>query len=205
MKSEMETEAVNPSEEYCRRYNSLYSLVLQAYADLYMLEAITELRPDSNSLDPDAFYTLRHICELIKSDFALIIWKVLIDSNPKANTLPTLCAYLKKQFDERIKGKLSLSNRQVERDIEEIRKKYLAHNDKEKSGVKIAVEDMRRAIEEAREKLNALCRPQINAGVSTIDDETLRKLEDRRKRGLGLLIKSAEAVRCDGVALNQFH
>ncbi len=137
LESTMEQVTAAQREEYCRRYNSLYSLVLQAYADMYMLEAITELRPDSNSLDPDAFYTLRHICELIKSDFALTIWKVLIDENDReANTLRTLCTYLGQKFEKRIKNKFSQSTLQIAKDIQAIRKKYLAHNDKEKSGVR---------------------------------------------------------------------
>ncbi len=56
---------------------------------------------------------------------------------------------------------------------------------------------MRIAIEEVREKLNALCCPQISEGVSLIDDKTLRVLKDRRKRGIGRLIVSAEAIRCN--------
>lgn len=198
MESTMEQVTEAQREEYCRRYNSLYSLVLQAYADMYMLEAITELRPDSNSLDPDAFYTLRHICELIKSDFALTIWKVLIDENDgEANTLRTLCTYLGQKFEKRIKNKFSQLTLQIAKDIQAIRKKHLAHNDKEKSGVKIKVEDMRLVIEEVREKLNALCCPQISEEVSPIDDKTLRVLKDRRKQGIGRLIVSAEAIRCD--------
>ncbi len=196
MESAMEQVTAAQREEYRRRYNSLYSLVLQAYADMYMLEAITESRPDRNSLGSNVFYTLRHICELTKSDFALTIWKVLIDDNNKeANTLRSLHNYLRQDLHEPVEVKFSLSNRQVERDIQAIRRKYLAHNDKEKSGVKIEAEDMRFAIEEVREKLNALCCPQISEGVSPIDDATLRALHERRKSGLGLMIESTKAIK----------
>lgn len=180
------------NEEYYRRYENICSLILKAYHDLYLIQTIDEIKPTRISVGGSVLHVLSHICELAKADLALIIWKIFLDNDGKSNTLNTLNAFLRTQCDVNSIMKNSLSCSFVEKDIRTIRKQMLAHNDIKKEPVKINVADMSKALFELRDKLNALCFPDIDERVCRIEDANLNVLAFHVKWAFGLLVESTE-------------
>ena len=181
------------NEEYYRRYEDICSLILMAYHDLYLIQTIDEIKPTHTSIGGSTLHVLSHICELAKADLALTIWKIFLDGNSnKANTLNTLNSFLRTQCGIKSIMQNSLSCSSVEKDIRTIRKQMLAHNDVEKEPVKINIADMEKALFELRDKLNALCFPDVDERVCQIEDVNLNVLAYHIKWAFGLLIESTE-------------
>ncbi len=161
------------NEEYFKRYTGLYNLILKSYVDKYLLEAIKiynyNMKQGKATLTKNGFYILDHICELIKCDLALIIWKIYIDNNPKANTIQHLNTFVHKEGKgKRVSMSLAPQYGLICDNIKQVRSTFLAHDDLQQKGNPIKMEDLFDILDELREKFNVLCDEMIDDRVRPI-------------------------------------
>ena len=158
------------TEEYYSRYDNLSRMIIRAYTLLYSIDAIGD--PGSPSLDP--FNVVGYIDEILKYMLGLTIWQIYYDKDPCANTL----SHLHNRIDgNRVKTPKKTLEK-FRKTIDDIRNEYMAHNDIEKSGKKILINDLSKLLDELRKWLNSLCRPDLDSRVSEITDD---ELEARKK------------------------
>ena len=105
-------------------------------------------------------------------DVALTIWKVSIDNDGKANTFKQLKTLLHQKLHLNVSEiKLTLP-KELEESITQLRKRFLAHNDADKSKVcdiRVELEPIENALAELRSFLNKLC------CINLIQDNTMMK------------------------------
>ena len=184
--------------EYYRRYEELQLLLEQAYVDIYSLEEIENynksIQRDGRAMMQSCFNVLGHICELIKADLGLTIWKMYSDDDSKASTIKSLSSFVHQNCAEKIDvsalPNMSLSRglRDAESRLKILRKNYLAHNDSQKLHVSIQLSEMVFIVDELRGKLNGLCFTDLNPRVSQITDKRLMSIKSNVSIGLGMMI-----------------
>ena len=180
--------------EYSNRYNEIMDLLISGYYDALMLQTIDEIRPESKNYAGASFMALVHVSELLKRDLALTIWRIYVDSDPKANTIKHLNDFLRRNGVE-TQQKLTLSNRALKEKLERVRNSFLAHNDVKKSDVTIDISDLYIALDEIRLMLNGLCFPNIDPKVTQLTDQMNNNLSFDAKIGLGLLLQGYSGKR----------
>ena len=186
------------SEEYYRRYEELRCLLERAYVDIYALQEIEHynesVQKDGHVLPRSSFDVLGHICELLKADLGLTIWKIYFDENPKANTIKSFLSYICKNCANLVNGlhlpKTSLPKelRDTEKQLSILRKKHLAHNDAEKQHTTIKISELISITEHLRTVLNGLCFSDIDKRATVITDQRLLKIRCSVSLGLGMMI-----------------
>jgi hypothetical protein len=129
-------------DDYYQRYEALQMLLERVYVNIYALQEIDRYNESAQggdrALPKGCFYVLGHICELIKADLGLSIWKLFSDDNPRANTIKSLGRFLKENNHNLISmgeiPKMSLPKtlRLSEERLSLLRKTFLAHNDAKK-------------------------------------------------------------------------
>ncbi len=192
----MEKEA-NVKAEYFRKYEELQALLERAYVDIYSLEEIENYNKSSQKdgyvLTKSSFHVLGHLCELLKEDLGLTIWKIYIDDG-RANTIKKLSTYIYQNCSNLVdvsslpKLRLSPELRQVESQLTMLRNNYLAHNDDEKKHTSIQLAEMVFIVEELRIKLNGLCFSDLDSRVTEITDQHLKSIKFDVSFGLGMMI-----------------
>jgi hypothetical protein len=130
-------------DEYFQRYKALQALLEQAYVDIYALQEIERynesVKEGNRALLKSSYNVLGHICELLKADLGLTIWKIHSDGNGKANTINKLREFINHNYLDLIheneipKMSLPKSLRTTEKKLSQLRNTFLAHNDAEKS------------------------------------------------------------------------
>ena len=185
------------NEEYYKRYKELYGLINQAYLDRGILEGIAEYQSVSKNqgytLNNMSFLALQHICELSKADLALTIWK-LTDSESKSNTIETLKTYLITQCGAKISAKLDKKTTKDLKNISTARNTYLAHNDLNKFGNTIKIEDMYAVLENIRQYFNQLCCQNVDERVECLTDIAVSLYKGKIGMGLHLLLLNSSNV-----------
>lgn len=185
-------------KEYLNRYLELQDYLQAAYIDIFCLEEIEKynesIRKDGRALLESSFNVLGHICELLKADLGLTIWKLFFDDDTKANSIKTLKGFLRREFDNSIadslpKLRLPENLDEPSKQLQLLRNKYLAHADYEKSGASVELFDLKRIVEELRRMLNAMCFKQIDNSVTETTDNNLKAIQFNVSFGLGLMIR----------------
>lgn len=170
-----------PNEEYARRYIRIYALLKSAYMDKYLLEEIDrytkELNNEKGIIDTRVYSVLTHLCELIKKDLCLIIWKVYCDTNTKANTLMSLGRFLTSITHKRYPTELSKELRRHKDTISNLRSKWLAHNDTTSTNDSIEIQVLYTILDELREILNSLCDKKVCSSIAILSDFELIPLK----------------------------
>lgn len=157
--------------EYRRRFEELKYLLEKAFIDVCLLRELEKMKLVNNIVG--------HIYELVKSDLALIVWKMYYDTNPKANTLKHLHSFVKNKFGEVVSPrdlpKMSIANNLTVtgKQIESIRKSFLAHNDIDKKHASVNISQMIEIVDSLQVILNGLCFPELNDSVSCFTREDL--------------------------------
>lgn len=186
------------TEEYFCRYQELQNLLERVYVDIYSLQEIDQynesLQKNRENLIKCSFNILGHICELLKADLGLTIWKIYIDNDKKANTIPHLASYIynlsleNKSPIVRIKTSLPTELRDVSKRLSAIRKNYLAHNDLVKQHASVQLSEMIELAKYLHETMNGLCYVDLDERVSPISDQQLLSMKMNVSLGLGLMI-----------------
>jgi len=169
-------ESNSPKDEYYSLCEELYHLILKAYIDKALLEAIemnnSVIKQSLMVMERRSFNVLGHICELIKSDLALTIWKVYFDNDGKAGTLKKLSRLLRNSFntatDNNHFAKLSKKYSGIQLELNILRNEFLSHNDQRKSGAKIELSDLYSVLDELKEMYNSLCDTSVDKRVRKI-------------------------------------
>lgn len=188
------------TEEYYRRYEELQCLLERAYVNIYALQEIEHynesVQNGGHVLPKSSFDVLGHICELLKADLGLTIWKIYFDENPKAkaNTIKSFLSYICKNCANLVNGlhlpKTSLPKEfsDTEQQLKTLRNEYLAHNDTEKQHTTIKISEMIAITEHLRKVLNGLCFSDIDKRATLITDQRLLKIRYSVSLGLGMMI-----------------
>ena len=75
-------------EQLYRNYNELYSMIMQSYKDISILAGYDKLQTKRSDLYNNARNISNHMVRLAQKDLALTIYKIYLDTNPNANTIP---------------------------------------------------------------------------------------------------------------------
>jgi len=185
-------------DEYFQRYKALQALLEQAYVDIYALQEIERynesVKEGNRVLLKSSYNVLGHICELLKADLGLTIWKIHSDGNGKANTINKLREFINHNYLDLIHANeipkmfLPKSLRTTEKKLSQLRNTFLAHNDAEKSHASVQLPDMIAIVDELRNMLNALCFSAIDSRVQQTIDKTLLAMQFNVSFGFGLMI-----------------
>ena len=181
------------SEEYVERCGGVQNLLIKAYNDVYCLDTIVayneSIQNAGKALPKCGNVALAHICELLKTDLGLSIWKLYYDTDRNSNTIRNL------NRDLDINHHIDPAHLQLSREVKELksalgkmRNKYLAHNGAEKTAVSIEISLLKRALEEIRGKYNSLCYSDIDKRVCPLTDSVLYRISFDISLGLGTMI-----------------
>lgn len=184
----------NQNDVYFSFCNELYHMILKAYIDKYLLEAIDlyaqEPEKENIQFSKSNWLVLEHICELVKGDFALLVWKIYLDSNEKANTITQLGKYLQKiGKGKTISTKISKQYNACLEDLKLVRRKFIAHNDKEKSGKKVDIKQLTFVLDEIKNMYNGLCDTSIDDRVQQITESDITAVGHNCILGLFTMIQ----------------
>lgn len=160
-------------DEYFRRYARLHEMIRECYVDYYILLGMRNFinSSDKTGKIPNCFWgIINHHCRLTKEHLALILWKLTDDHQNKSNTIITLKTYLREKYGL---NSLTLSKENMlyrKNKLTPIRKKMLAHNDIENSGIVLQVDELFNYLEDVRRVLNCLCHETIDNRVNPLLD-----------------------------------
>ena len=146
----------NRNDDYFVRCDNLYYLILKAYTDKFLLEAIElcnkNIENNNECFGKRSFNVLVHITELIKSDLALSVWKICEDKNPKANTLNRLNNFMRNaQIGKKASPNLPSRYDAICSDLTNIRKMSIAHGDVCQSKICINIADLNDMLNEIKD------------------------------------------------------
>ena len=188
-------------EEYYKRYINLFNLIRQAYLDEYFLNSIENFKddlPHEINWDVHSYvFVVSHICELVKRDLALTLWKIFYDDNGKANTLKGLKKYLFTQYQKQIKYKETANIRNIRTQISAARNSFIAHNTLANTTLSLQCVDLINALHDIRLFFNMLCLPDIDSRVKPISETQIYNISFQEKFGFERMLKNALQQRKD--------
>lgn len=170
-----EMSCIRLNEQLFRNYNELYSLIEQCYKDISMLDGYKELQTERTEWYNTALIISNHIVGLLQKDLALTIWKIYIDVDPNANTIPKFRNAINKELqnsgngDKRVK-KEKLDNSFTSK-ITSMRMQFLAHTDMTRNDSRIEISDL-------KDILDTICK-EFNNVCNVVDDERVRGISDK--------------------------
>ena len=180
-------------EEYYKRINNIYSLLVKAYMDKYILESIEHFKKEKqDKQEKNSFFynntvfTLIHICELAKADLALELWKMYYDNKAQANTIKQLKNYLNSEYKLRLKIVETQNIKDARKLVVDARHGFIAHNFMDSENVKVNIKDLLNALEDIRSTFNQMCLQEVDSRVQPLTDEMIYKLSYCAKTGLDL-------------------
>lgn len=185
-------------DEYVKRYNEIYSFILKAYYDAFILEEIdtfnAAIKQGKRMFTRPSFIVLRHLCKVVMEDFSLTIWKIYKDEDKKANTIWHLNNYI---HNESIKNSIELPGVKLHlskeldaaiANVDKIRNQYIAHLDNDHDHFSIPIKDITKVLYTLRDMLNGLCIKEIDARVEPLDDDTLSSMHNDIVTGTELML-----------------
>lgn len=186
------------NDEYFERCNGLYYMILRAYADKALISTIENSTKSKDNeticLGKSSYNVLGHICELLKCDLALTIWKIYIDGNAKANTIKHLNSFVRKLgIGTKKSTNLSNEHEAVCNDITSMRHTFLGHNDLNKCDKKIDVKTMYDILNAIKEMYNALCDIEIDDRVTRVEEKDIGGINLNAFLGLFPMIQGGMA------------
>ena len=189
----------NRNDDYFVRCDNLYYLILKAYTDKFLLEAIElcnkNIEKNNECFGKRSFNVLVHITELIKSDLALSVWKICEDNSPKANTLKRLNNFMRNaQMKKKASPKLSQKYKSIRSDLEKIRNMSIAHEDVCQSKICINIADLNDMLNEIKDKYNAFCDTAIDDRVQQITTSKINAIEFNSTLGLLSIIQCDSTI-----------
>ena len=173
-------------DSYYVQYQKLHELICLAYYDDYMLQEIGRynelISSGKGALCRASYDVMSHISELLKGDLALSLWKVSMDTNPKACTIGHLRSYIinaNRSFADKIQARWGPRPAGLDTTKEQIRllrQSYLAHRDKASTDASVELSQMEEFLQYAKDCLNALCFQEIDERVTPITQAKLSKM-----------------------------
>ena len=180
--------------EYANRYNEIHAVLHSAYIDLFYLIILRDYENENGEYRKDLCSPLIHICELLKRDLCLNLWKVCFDKDERANTLPHLKNLLYEFYGKNIKTKYFQSKKKEINQIETIRKTSLAHVDANRASLTIQVTSFETILHEARYYLNELCCTEISPDVNKFSNAELMHIQLDAKLRFGTILRQGAFI-----------
>lgn len=192
----------NRNDEYFERCDNLYYLILKAYINQFLLETIEfynkTIENGNVYFGKRSFNVLVHITELIKSDLALIVWKICLDEDKEANTLRHLNGFMHNaQIGKKVSPKLSSKYNAICSDLKDIRNMSIAHEDIHQNKICINIADLNGMLNEIKDIYNALCDSAIDDRVQQITSQNIDAIKFNST--LGLL----SIIQCDSTMVRE--
>lgn len=151
------------NDKYYNWYEDLSNELGRAYQDSCILQSIDRLSNNKIDKSHPGFHIVSHLCELAKRDIALTLYKIWFDNESK-ETIKKFNVFSRELGSQkRIKLKLSGKEKEIEKELETLRNKYLAHIDSINEKVSVDVDVMTQVLKEITQKLSDI-------GDNTIDE-----------------------------------
>jgi len=178
----------NPIDDnYYKKYDNIHSLLFKAYTDKYILQSIdsikSKLPQEANDITHRMVFVLAHICELVKSDLALTIWKVFYDNGNDANTVKSLNRYLFATYKYKYKIIETDNIKKIRPTINDARTGFIAHNLMDDTGRVLQTSDLFNALEDIRIIYNNLCIKDYDSRVEPLSNAELLHMIFAEKGG----------------------
>ncbi len=181
------------NEEYFHRYQELKNLIFQGLVDFLILQNMETynkvVNDEKKALPSSSFIILKHFCDLVKKDYALVVCK-LFDSDSNANTIESFKQFVFRNFDLRCTKRISPdSKRFINNDLRPLRNRSIAHNDIQKNGLIVDVSPLKSILLELIDMLNDMCYSDKDDRVEPIKQTEIDALSYRIKIGSLYLIE----------------
>ena len=181
------------NDEYFKRCNGLHYLLNTAFMDKSLLKMNDSIRADRIALKKQNSDILQHLCNLIKRDLALTIWKIYIDDDEKANTIKKLNSFVSKLGNRpKVSIKLSSKYKRVCKDITQMRNTSLSHADWCGSNSTIIINDLFGILDEIKNMYNSMCDITLDDRVQQLEKRDIDAIDFKAFGGfLPMLLSSA--------------
>ena len=174
--------------EYVTRYNELYVLLERAYKDFYYLQAIGDIN-NSAGFEDSTTNAISHICELLKADLCLLIWKTCIDTGSDTNTLKSLKNAVFTTFGVKPNAKYFQSISKATTDaISQMRSLAIAHSVTERNLCSVKTDDLGQYLDDGIRLLNDICIK--NKGVRQFDGAQMLRVRLGSEGGFRRLLEN---------------
>lgn len=175
--------------EYTYRHSGIHYLLLQAYTDLFFIQELDKLNDDGKQIQAELYPSLHHICELLKTDLCLSLWKACFDTDSKACSLPQLNRYVNKTYGVYSNVKFSAETKKAKKIIERMRNQVIAHSDTNRETMTIPIASFELLLREATVFLNDLYNPDIDLEVEQLTDNEIMFFKMRAAFGFRSILR----------------
>ena len=166
------------NSDYVTRYNEIHNILHRAFLDLHYLYVLDSLKNLNGGYRKDLYSPLVHICDLLKSDLCLELWKVCFDDDSRANTLAHLKTVLHNDYGKDIKTTSFNGITTTEKNqIEKMRNTAMAHLDAGRETLEIKTSALKELLAQAKQILNELCLPEISREVHPFSDREMLEIQ----------------------------
>ena len=174
-------------QEYVTRYNELYALLARAYKDYCYLQAIGDVGGRVGFEDA-VTNAVSHICELLKTDLCLLIWKTCIDTGSDTNTLKSLknAAYKAYKLVPKDKYFQNISE-EATNAITQMRSYAIAHTITERHLKNVKTDDLGQYLFDGIKLLNDMC--LADKGVKPFDGMLMLQIKLGSEGGFRWLLE----------------
>lgn len=184
-------------ENYYLMYLDLYELIIKSYDDTFVLDELkryNESLKNGNATLPKAReIVISHICELVKTDMGLNLWKLCKDSTgatTMAKFNQSVHVLAKENNVEVCSVDISIPNEMVEtvNKLDALRNKFIAHDDISREHAIVNIEKLTKILEFEKDVFNQLCISNLDERICPITDAVILSRRMRFSFGLGYLI-----------------
>lgn len=186
-------------DEYTNRIESIESNIINAYIDYFYLIEIGKFMKRihytslTNFVFNDSLNFIKGIMLSFQKEFSLIIWKIFLDTDGKANTIYNLRNALNKDYlflkPLNIKNIDTATYKEEIKKLNYLRKTYLAHSDMNTESTKIDLKNIKSLLNNIVEFYNKLLFDDMVK--SAIDDEKIKRLEQKSKNAVEMLFNGS--------------
>lgn len=142
--------------DYIKIVEELRAVILQCYADIILLETFDKL----SDIEKGSSFIEFHLSYIVKMDLALNVYKICIDKNKSANTIPKLVNCVNRDFkDDKMFEpiKKNKMDKLLENELKEMRSTFIAHLDINHNNKSIQINSIKTVVMNAKEDYNKVC------------------------------------------------
>lgn len=188
-------------DRYYALFEELYSLIIQAHVDIFMLNELDCINDFArHRIFPAAFESLKHICALIQKDLCLTVWKLSSDRSKNATTLYRFQNYLREDCGLNKRIALSKNTKKFLKELSAYRNLRLAHNDTERFNSVITLNTCKSALAEMLNMFNDLIIESIDDRVCPITAQEVLNYQVSTGLGFGYLLRNGINLKLDNPA-----
>ncbi len=184
-------------DEYIKWNSEVYCLLLRCYVDVAILEEVEHYHADASErrkgMIKASYDVVGHICEAIRCDLVLSLWKVYYDLDRSSRSLPNLRAAFRKYTRENSlyitvkKRRRTPFAVEVGDELCHMREIYITEAVAPEFD-EIFLNKIKKILEIIRAQFNEICRPEIDEALIPINKAVLEKQRFHTSLGLSWLV-----------------